>query len=113
MQNHGRVERHDVVALEDHRLEPACPDVVLEQHAVVAVVVCRAEAAVDLGRREHEAAPPAQRDDLLHGHGVDRHGARRYRRAATSSATTEAPCAATATCTRACSARVMSSSAVE
>jgi hypothetical protein len=40
-----------------HRLEPARLDVVLQQDAVVAVVVRRAEAAVDLRRREHEPAP--------------------------------------------------------
>ena len=43
-----RVERDDVVPLLHHRLEPACLDVVLQEDAVVAVVVRRAEAAVDL-----------------------------------------------------------------
>jgi hypothetical protein len=61
-----RVERHDVVALAHHRLEPARLDVVLEQDAVVAVVVRRAESAVDLRRREHEAPTPGERDDLVH-----------------------------------------------
>ena len=42
----------------------------LEQHAVVAVVVGRADAAVDLRGGEDEAAPLAQRDDLVHGHDV-------------------------------------------
>jgi len=65
-----RVERDDVVPLLHHRVEPGRADVVLHQHAVVAVVVRRAETAVDLGRREDEAASAAQRDDLVHGHGV-------------------------------------------
>src|SRR5207302_7195250 len=78
VQDHGRVERDDVVALEDHRLEPARFDVVLEQDAVVAVVVGRAEAAVDLRAREDEAAPAGQRDDLVHGDGLRRHGRGRY-----------------------------------
>src|SRR5262249_51222283 len=47
VQDHRGVERDDVVSLEDHRLEPARLDVVLEEHAVVPVVVRRAEAAVD------------------------------------------------------------------
>jgi hypothetical protein len=65
-----RVERDDVIPLLDHRLEPAGPDVVLGQDAVVAVVVGGAEAAVDLGGGEDEAAPAGQRDDLVHRHGV-------------------------------------------
>jgi hypothetical protein len=52
-----RVERDDVVPLAHHRLEPARLDVVLQQHAVVAVVVRAAEAAVDLRRGEDEPAP--------------------------------------------------------
>ena len=60
-----RVERDDVVALLDHRPPPLGLDVVLEQHAVVAVVVGVGEAAVDLRRREDEAAPLAERDDLV------------------------------------------------
>ena len=51
------VERDDVVPLAHHRLEPARLDVVLQQDAVVAVVVGAAEAAVDLRRREDESAP--------------------------------------------------------
>ena len=54
-----RVERDDVVALAHHRLEPARLDVLLEEDAVVAVVVRRAEPAVDLattGRRTRAAA---------------------------------------------------------
>ena len=62
-----RVEGDDVVALLHHRGHPALLDVVLEQDAVVPVVVRRAEAAVDLRRREHEPAPLAERDDLVHG----------------------------------------------
>jgi hypothetical protein len=73
VQDDGRVERHDVVAFEHHCLEPALTDVVLQQDAVVPVVVRGAEAAVDLRRREDEAAPPRQRHDLIHRHGVDRH----------------------------------------
>ena len=61
-----RVERDDVVALLQHRPPPLGFDVVLQQHAVVAVVVGRAEAAVDLRGGEDEAAPLAERDDLLH-----------------------------------------------
>ncbi len=61
-----RVQRDDVVALLQHRPPPLALDVVLEQHAVVAVVVARAEPAVDLAAREHEPAPLAQRHDLVH-----------------------------------------------
>src|SRR4051812_17240037 len=60
------VEGHDVVALLDHRAPPLVLDVRLEQHAVVPVVVRGAEPAVDLGRLEQEAAPLAERDDLVH-----------------------------------------------
>src|SRR5262249_35272890 len=62
-----RVDRDDVVAVLQHRSPPLGFDVVLEQHAVVAVVIGRAEPAVDLRGREDEAAPFAERDDLLHG----------------------------------------------
>ena len=68
-----RVQRHDVVALLEHRPPPLALDVVLEQHAVVAVVVAGADPAVDLAALEHEAAPLAQRDDLVHGDGVGGH----------------------------------------
>ena len=61
-----RVERDDVVALLQHRPPPLGLDVALQQHAVVAVVVGRAEAAVDLRGGEDEAAPFAEGDDLLH-----------------------------------------------
>ena len=50
-----RVERDDVVALLEHRPPPLAFDVVLEQHAVVAVVVARPEAAIDLAAGEDEA----------------------------------------------------------
>jgi hypothetical protein len=43
-----RVQGDDVVALLQHRAPPLGLDVVLEQHAVVAVVVCRSHSAVDL-----------------------------------------------------------------
>ena len=57
MQDHGRVERDHVVALLDHRALPGALDVLREQDAVVAEVERRAEAAVDVGRREDESAP--------------------------------------------------------
>ena len=65
-----RVDRHDVVALLQHRAPPLVLDVRLQQHAVVAVVVRRADAAVDLRGREDEAAALAQRHDLLHRHDI-------------------------------------------
>src|SRR6476659_234323 len=61
-----RVEGDDVVAVLQHRPPPLGFDVVLQQHAVVAVVVGGADAAVDLGGGEDEAAPLAEGDDLLH-----------------------------------------------
>ena len=73
-----RVEGDDVVALLHHRLEPAGLDVLLEEDAVMAVVVRRAEAAVDLRRREHEPAPARQRDDPVH-RDLGGHGHGRYR----------------------------------
>ena len=60
------VERDDVVALLHHRPEPVGANVVFRQDAVVAVVVRRAEAAVDLGGGEDEAAAAAQGDDGVH-----------------------------------------------
>ncbi len=63
-----RVERDDVVAVGQHRPPPLVLDVVAQQDAVVAVVVGRADAAVDLRRGEDEAAPLAQRDDLVEAH---------------------------------------------
>jgi hypothetical protein len=67
------VQGDDVVALGDHRPPPLVLHVGLQQDAVVAVVVGRPEAAVDLRRREDEAAPLGQRDDLVHGHLVLEH----------------------------------------
>ena len=67
-----RVEGDDVVAVLEHRPPPLVLDVVLQQDPVVAVVVGRAEAAVDLRGGEDEAAPLAERDDLLHRHRVRR-----------------------------------------
>jgi len=63
-----RIEGDDVVSLAQHRPQPELADVVAQQDAVVPVVVGRPEAAVDLGGREDEAPPPAERDDLVHGH---------------------------------------------
>ena len=51
----GGVEADDVVAQLHHRPPPRVLDVAQQQHAERAVVVGGAEAAVDLGRREHEA----------------------------------------------------------
>ena len=68
-----RVEREDVVALLHHRGEPPGLDVVLEQDAVVAVVVGGAEPAVDLRGGKDEPAPPRERDDLVHRDGVGAH----------------------------------------
>src|SRR5215213_390681 len=64
------VERDDVVAVLQHRAPPLALDVRLEQDAVMAVVIGRSDPTVDLGGGEDEAAPLAQRDDLLHGHNV-------------------------------------------
>ena len=68
-----RVERDDVVAVLDHRLPPLRDDVLLEQHAVVPVVVRVGDPAVDLGGGEDEAAPLAERHDLVHRHDFVRH----------------------------------------
>ena len=75
-----RVERDDVVALLDHRLPPCADDVVLEQHAVVPVVVRVGDPAVDVRGGEDEAAALAQRHDLVHGYDVFGHEARHSRR---------------------------------
>ena len=55
VQHERGVERDDVVALLHHRAQPGGLDVALHEHAVVRVVVGRAEAAVDLRGREDEA----------------------------------------------------------
>ena len=77
----GGVEADHVVAQLHHRAPPGVLDVAQQQHADGPVVVGGAEAAVDLGRREHEAAALRQVDDLLHqirglgvGHGAKRSG---------------------------------------
>jgi hypothetical protein len=67
------IQCDDVVAALDHRALPLALDVVLQQDAVMAVVVGRREAAVDLRRLEDEAATLAQRHDLLHCHNVFGH----------------------------------------
>ena len=67
-----RVQGDDVVALLEHRAPPLVLDVGLEQDAVVAVVVRRPDAAVDLAGGEDEAAALAQRHDLVHRHEVVR-----------------------------------------
>jgi hypothetical protein len=67
------IEDDDVLALLHHRPQPDRAEVRFQQHAVVTVVVRRAEAAVDLRRREDEAAAPRERHDLLHRHHVRCH----------------------------------------
>ena len=68
-----RVQRDHVVALLQHRSPPLALDVVLQQHAVVAVVIAGADPAVDLAALKDEAAPLGQRDDLVHGDCVGGH----------------------------------------
>ena len=60
-------------ALLQQRAPPLALDVVLEQYAVMPVVVARSDAAVDLARGQNEAAPLAQRDDLVHRDDVGCH----------------------------------------
>ena len=60
------VEADDVVAQLHHRAPPGVLDVALEQHAERPVVPGGAESAVDLGRREHQAAPLREVDDAIH-----------------------------------------------
>ena len=69
----GGVEADDVVAQLHHRAPPRVLDVAQQQHAEGPVVVGGAEAAVDLGRREHEAPALAEVDDLVHQRGVVGH----------------------------------------
>src|SRR6478609_7035475 len=73
MHEDRRIQGDHVVAALDHRPLPLGLDVVLQQDAVVAVVVRRRESAVDLRGLEDEAAPLAESDDLLHGHDVVSH----------------------------------------
>ena len=61
------VEADDVVPLLDHRPPPRALDVVLELDAEGPVVPHRVDAAVDLRRREDEAAALGQRDDRVEG----------------------------------------------
>ncbi len=62
----GGVEADHVVAALDHGLPPGVLHVAQQVDPQRAVVVGGAEAAVDLGRLEDEAAPLAQADHLLH-----------------------------------------------
>jgi len=59
------IEPDDVVALLDHRPPPGALHVVLELDPEGAVVPDRVDAAVDLRRREDEAAALRQRDDRV------------------------------------------------
>ena len=59
------VEPDDVVALLDHRPPPGALDVVLELDPERAVVPDRVDAAVDLARREDEAAALGERHDRV------------------------------------------------
>ncbi len=51
----GRVDAHDVLVEQHHRLPPVVLDVVLQFHAVLSVVVHGAESVVNVARGEHEA----------------------------------------------------------
>src|SRR5205085_6408611 len=76
----GGVKADDVVAQLHHRPPPGVHHVALQQHAQRPVVIRRPEPAVDIARREDEAAPLAQVDDLLHAVGRRLgHDARAYR----------------------------------
>ncbi len=86
VQDHGGVERDHVVALLDHRALPLALDVLVQQDAVVAEVEGRAETAVDVGGREDERAPTAQRRDLL-----DRGGSFEFSRASPETSWTRGP----------------------
>ena len=66
MHEDRRIESFDVVAGAHHGVPPAILDVALELDAQRAVVPDRAEAAVDLGGLEDEAAPLAERDQFVH-----------------------------------------------
>ena len=47
-------------------IPPLGLDVVLQQHAIVTVVIRGADASVDLAAREDDPAALAERDDLVH-----------------------------------------------
>jgi hypothetical protein len=64
------VQPLDVVPGVHHRPPPPVLDVLLELDSQRAVVPYRAEPAVDLGGLEHEAAPLAQRHELVHQDGI-------------------------------------------
>ena len=74
MHEDRRVEALDVIARAHHRVPPAILEVLLELDAERAVVPHRPGAAVDLGGLEDEAAPLAERHELLHDIGMRRHG---------------------------------------
>ena len=71
------VEGDDVVAILEHRLPPLRLDVVLQQDAVVAVVVRGTDAAVDLRGREDEPSALAKGDDSIHRDDVGGHACQR------------------------------------
>ena len=72
-----RIQPFDVVARTHHRVPPAILDVLLELHTKRTVVPHRARATVDLGGLEDEAAPLAQRHQLVHHVGLRSHRNRR------------------------------------
>jgi hypothetical protein len=65
MEDDRRVQQDDVLAPLDHRVLPRGLDVLLQEHAVVAVVVRRSEAAVDVRGGEDERAATAEGGNLL------------------------------------------------
>ena len=65
----GGVQADDFRAELDHRAPPRLFHVAGHQHAEGAVVVGRAEPAINLGRGEHEAPRLAQADQFFHGNG--------------------------------------------
>ena len=67
----GRVEPDDVVAHLHHRTPPRVLDVALQLDPERPVVPRRAQASVDLGRREDDAAAFRERGDLFHQVGHD------------------------------------------
>ena len=76
--NDAAVYAHDIGTFAHHTIPPNGLQVVLELDAQRAVVPEPVDAAVDLARLKDEAAPRAQRHDLLDGDGVAlRRGIRR------------------------------------